>query len=374
MTGTAIAAACLAGLLFAAGAAAQSPGQARELEARGDWKGAESEWRALVTASPGDYRLWTDLGVSLAHEQHYREAIAAYRKALALNPRATATEVDLGLAYFKQGDFGQATAALRGPAALPGNTQAEGLFALSLYGAHRYREAIPHLEKLAAAEPGNSELLQALAQSYLYSREYAKAKAEFETMLARDADSPGVHMLLAQADDALNRTAGATAELRAALAHGYVPNAHFGIGYILWRDRRYDEAAAEFRLELESDPRHAQALAYLGDIQMRNQDAEAGTSLGRAAALDGTVRIAQLDLGILAANAKRYRDAIAHFQRAIALGPEDADAHYRLARIYQATGRPNDAQAELATVTRLHRARHESLIEKISGPAALAAK
>lgn len=356
---------CLAGW---AGEAQEAAGQARGLEARGDWAGAEAAWRQMLRQNPRDFRLWTELGITLAHQDRFAEAVAAYRKALELNPEAGATRLDLGLVYFKQGDFERAAEALGGAVrALPGNRQAEQLLGLSLYGARRYREAAPELEKLAAAEPGNSELLAALAHSYLYTRQYDKAKAEFENMLRRDPDSPAVHMLLAQADDGLNRTTEAIAELKAALARGFVPNAHFGIGYIYWRDHRYEEAAEEFRRELEGAPENAQAMAYLGDVEMKGQKGEAAGLLERAAARDSSIRIAQLDLGILAMEAGRMEEAEARLKRAIALDAGAADAHYRLARIYQQTGRGEAARQELATVTRLHERRHEDLIEKISG-------
>ncbi len=368
----------IAGILLAAAIALKaaapgvSPEQARALEKRGDWNGAATAWRGLAKASPSDYRLWTDLGVALAHQQRFVEAVAAYHKALRIHPTATATQVDLGIAYFKQGDFAHAAEAFQAPAKIPGNSQAKVLLALSLYGAREYQTAIPHLEKLADAAPGNSELLEALAESYLYSGQFAKAKGEFETMLRKDPDSPGVHMLLAQADDSLNRTTDAVAELRAALAHGFIPNAHFGIGYIAWRDKRYDEAAKEFRFELASSPRHAQSLAYLGDIFLKDRDPRARAVLEQATALDDAIRIAHLDLGILDSDAKRYESAVKQFERAIALGPKDADAHYRLARLYQAQGRTDEAKMQLAIVTKLHEARHEGLIEKISGPRAVA--
>ncbi len=371
MFGRTILLACAAAAALCAGESAPTASQARDLEARGDWAGAESAWRALLRSSPNDFRLWTDLGISLARQNRYADAVSAYRKALDLNPGAGPARLDLGLAYFKQGDFPNAARALRAAAAaLPGNAQAEQLLALSLYGARNYAEAVPHLEKVAALDPSNSELLAALARSYLYNRQYDKAKAEFQTMLARDPDSPGVHMLLAQADDAVNRTSDAIAELRAALARGFVPNAHFGIGYIYWRDHRYAEAAAEFRQELESAPGNAQALAYLGDIELKDQNPEARPHLLRAASLDDSIRIAQLDLGILDTGAGRLDDATRYLKRAIALDPTAADAHYRLARIYQQTGKPAAARAELAAVTRLHQQRHEDLIEKISGPSA----
>ncbi len=329
------------------------------------------EARGQISSPPNDYRAWTDRGVALAHEGRYEEAIAAYRKALELNPRAAATQLDLGLAHFKQGDFEAAAGPLRAAAeAMPGNAQVETLLGMSLYGSGNYGEAAAHLERVATGPDANSELMATLAKSYLYSRQLDKALSEFEAMLKRDPESPGVHMLMAEAYDAQNRTAEATGELRAALKKGYVPDAHFGIGYILWRDRRDEEAGVEFRKELEVNPRQAQALAYLGDVEMKERKPDARELLAKAVGIEDGIHVAHLDLGILAAEGKRYGEAEAEFRRAIAIEPNEADGHYRLARVYQATGRAEEAKAEMAVVTRLHEKRHEDLIEKISGPGA----
>lgn len=320
---------------------------------------------------PEDYRAWTDRGVALAREGRYKEAIAAYRKALELNPRAAAAQLDLGLAYFKEGDFTAAAGPLRTAAdAMPGNAQVETLLGMSLYGGGNYGEAAAHLERVAAGPAANSELMEALAKSYLYSRQLDKALGEFEAMLKRDPESPGVHMLMAEAYDAENRTAEAIGELRAALEKGYVPDAHFGIGYILWRSRKDEEAAVEFRKELDGNPRHAQALAYLGDVEMKEREPDATDLLRKAVGIEDGIHVAHLDLGILAAEGKRYAEAETEFRRAIAIEPNDADGHYRLARVYQATGRAGEARAELAVVKTLHEKRNEDLIEKISGPRA----
>lgn len=333
--------------------------------------GAYGAGQERSASAPRDYEGWTDLGVALAHQGRYKEAITAYRKALESNPRAAATQLDLGLAYFKLGDFPAAAGPLRAAAeAMPGNAQVETLLGMSLYGSRNYGDAAAHLSRVSGEPGANSELMATLAKSFLYSRQYDKALGEFAAMLRRDPESAGVHMFMAEAYDAQNRTAEAIGELRAALKKGYVPDAHFGIGYILWRDRRYDDAAAEFRKELEGNARQAQALAYLGDVEMKAGKPDAKELLGKAVGIEDGIHVAHLDLGILAAKSKRYAEAEAELLRAIAIEPKSADGHYRLARVYQATGRPGDAKAEMTVVKRLHERRHEDLIEKISGPEA----
>jgi tetratricopeptide (TPR) repeat protein len=176
-------------------------------------------------------------------------------------------------------------------------------------------------------------------------------------------------MLMGEALDGLGREDDAIAELQAAaVASPTEPEAHFGLGYLFWKEKRYDEAEREFRLELDKDPSHAQAAAYLGDVLMRRGDqAAAEPLLEKARRLNPQVRIAHLDLGIVYAGRKQNDRAMRELREAVKLDPSRADAHYRLARVYQSLGRAAEAEAELATVKQLHEDRLEDMLHKVSG-------
>jgi TolA-binding protein len=47
------------------------------------------------------------------------------------------------------------------------------------------------------------------------------------------------------------------------------PNAHFGLGYLLWTQMHYPEAAQQFRAELANDPKHVQSMLYLADADIQ---------------------------------------------------------------------------------------------------------
>ena len=51
---------------------------------------------------------------------------------------------------------------------------------------------------------------------------------------------------------------------------------------------------------------------------------------------------------------KNYKDAEAALSKAVALEPEQPDAHYQLGRLYQAQGKRADAEKELRKVRELH--------------------
>jgi predicted Zn-dependent protease len=146
------------------------------------------------------------------------------------------------------------------------------------------------------------------------------------------------------------------------------PEVHSGLGYLFWREHRYDNAESEFRRELANDPSHAQANAYLGDVLLHRGDAEAARPLiEKAGYLDAKIRMVHLDLGIIFAERKEFGPAQRELREAVRLDPSNADAHYRLAQVYQSLGLAAEAKTERAVVTGLHAKRNEDLLEQISG-------
>ncbi len=107
---------------------------------------------------------------------------------------------------------------------------------------------------------------------------------------------PTAHVLVGEALDGLGRTSEAVAEFQtAAKVDPHEPNLHFGLGYLYWKLRQDDDAKPEFEKELAIDPSHAQALAYLGDVELkRNNPEQALKLLEKAVQLRHDIRIAYL--------------------------------------------------------------------------------
>jgi Flp pilus assembly protein TadD len=252
--------------------------------------------------------------------------------------------------------------------------KAKLLLGMSYYGTAQYGAAIPPLEFAVNASPDNLQLRTTLAQSCLWAEKYNCTLEQYKQILLLNPESAQAYMLAGEAEDGLGDTVQAIAQFRAAAKVApNEPDLHFGLGYLLWKQRQFDEAEAEFKLELEQNPNHPQALAYLGDIAIkRNDEASAMSYLQRAVAQpDRAIRLAYVDLGILDAAHGQNEEAVANFQHAIQLDPDEADAHWRLARLYQAMGKKEQASAELATVNKLHKVKDEGLVRQISGPAAV---
>jgi tetratricopeptide (TPR) repeat protein len=75
--------------------------------------------------------------------------------------------------------------------------------------------------------------------------------------------------------------------------------------------------------------------------------------LKRAVQLDPRLAKGFFELGVLQAEQQRYHDAVENLRRATVLQPSLSQAHYRLALVYQRTGRKDLAAKELETFRQL---------------------
>lgn len=175
-------------------------------------------------------------------------------------------------------------------------------------------------------------------------------------------------MLAGEALDEMKDNAGSTKMFRAAVkANPKEPNVHFGLGYLLWTQKQYAEAITEFQAELENDPNHAQSLVYLGDSYVQlNKPTEARAPLEKGVALDPSLWLGHLDLGILDSDAGKNEDALHELKKAVKLKPDEVNVHWRLARLLRTMGRTEEAKSEFEAAKKLNKAADEDLYRKIA--------
>lgn len=344
-----------------------SPATEANSQQPSDLQQAEQHWRAVTRRNPNSAEAFANLGVVLAKEQKYAEAVAAYGRAIALKPNLPGLQLDLGLAEFKRGHFEAAIPPLQAELkANPGDMQATTLLGLSFYGAKRYAEAAKYLAVAADSDPTNTELLQTVAQSCLQAKDYSCAMQEFEKLDQLDPDSWAVHELTGEALDGMERGDDAVAEFQKAISLApRQPELHFMLGHQYWKARRFDDAVAAFNDELAIDPDSPQSLTFLGDIAMQQGDYDKALPLLRKAIqLQNDIRLAYLDLGAILMEQKKYPAALAALRRAVELDPNQPDAHFRIGRIDQLLGDNADAQKEFAKVRELREKESQDLAER----------
>jgi tetratricopeptide (TPR) repeat protein len=371
------------------GQASQAPESQRQtalaLEQQGKYVEAEAAWRVFLKAHPSNPEPYAHLGLLEARQEHYKEAVPLYRKALAINPAMPGLRLNLGLALFKGGELKQAILEFKPllnsqPASSPEALRLSILMGMAHYGLGEYAEAAPYLKQAAANDPRNLPLRLALAHSCMWSKQYQCVLDTYHEILTLNAESAEADMLAGEALDELKNTADAVLQFRAAVkADPKEPDVHFGLGYLLWRLMQLEEAAQEFQAELDNNPDHGQALAYLADTEMKLGHPEAAlTPLEKAVRIAPTIPLAHLDLGILYSDAGRRDEALRELKIAEKLSPNDQNVHWRLGRFYQATGRKDEAKAEFDKTRSLQKAADETTFKKLhptaEAPGAPAAK
>ncbi len=362
--------------LAAACCLAQSPApsgdlrqSALSLEQQGRNAEAENAWRAFLKAHPGNPEPYAHLGLLEARQERYKQAVPLYRKALALNPAVPSVRLDLGLALFKNGDL---KASIQEFGLLlksrPGDQQLTTLIGMAHYGLAEYKEATPFLKDAADRDPKNLPLQLTLAHSCLWSRQYQCVMQVYPEILALNPDSAEADMLAGEALDEMKDNEGSTRMFRAAvLANPKEPNAHFGLGYLLWTQKEFKEAAGEFQAELANDPQHVQSMLYLADseIQMNQIDA-AQPLLEKVAKLNTALPLVHLDLGIVYSETGRKEDALRELLVAAKDDPNEVNVHWRLARLYRSMGKKDEAKSEFDKASALNHQVDEDLYKKIA--------
>lgn len=366
--------------LFVAKCPAQSQtptGSVREsalaLEQQGKNAEAEAQWTALLKVHPADSEAYAHLGLLEARQEHYKQAVTFYRKALVGAPKMQSLHLNLGLALFKAGDLKAAILEFNPllKTAAPASPDADRLnilLGMAHYGVQEYASAVPYLKAGVARDPQNLELRLTLAHSCLWSKQYQCVLDAYHEMLLQNAESAEADMLAGEALDSLKDPVGAIKQFRAAAqANPKEPEVHFGLGYLLWTQRQYPEAATELQAELANDPDHPMALTYLGDADSQLNKPELARPLfEKAIRINPSIELAHLDLGVLMSDAGRNDDALRELQVAARLAPNDTDVHWRLGRLYRKMGRMQEAKLEFNKASSLHKIENDAVIQKMS--------
>jgi tetratricopeptide (TPR) repeat protein len=229
----------------------------------------------------------------------------------------------------------------------------------ALFESGEYEPALNVLSGLPSRKQNSPEA------SYWRARCYEQlATAAYIKLSEVDANSYRMHQLLGDLDVARGNDGKAIEEYRLAIAaKPALPNLHYSLGHILWKDLKVPEAREEFQAELGLNSRHAAALNELGDTYLlEHQPEKALPYLVRALRLDPGNPDIHRDLGTAYTELRDYPKAEAQFKIAVT-ADHDGAVHYKLARVYQSLGEKEKAAREFELSTTLNR-EAQSKLEK----------
>lgn len=290
----------------------------------------------------------------------YPEARTALTRAIALNPRVRRAHYYLGTAAVMEEGIVKVDEAIahfrRELAIAPGDPSSTLLLGMALVEARREREALPLLEA-AARDPGAGwRTFQYLGRTHLALGRGREAVDALRKAIALSADVPvdsrigNQHYQLAQALRLAGETEAAEAEFARAASAAAARAEHS-------RDslQRYFADGERAGAELPQFALDTGALGKTSADERRAARARAATALARvylnlgvmqaqagrfgraadlmqsAAALDPALPRLQYSLGVACFNAQQYGAAAAALERALAEEPANADARRMLA-------------------------------------------
>ncbi len=276
------------------------------------------------------------------------------------------SEADMNL-LLQQDRFSQI--AFCAQAGLPPRTSAELRTQVvnALLQAGEYEAALRTLDGLPATES------KSLEASYWRARCDEKlATAAYLRLYQADPNSYRWHQLMGDIAAAKGDDGKAIEEYRAAvLLKPGLPNLHYSLGHLLWKDLKVPEARIELEAELASNPHHAGALTDLGDTYLlEHQPEKALPYLNSALAADAGNSDIHRDLGTAYSELGDYRKAEEELKIAVT-ADHDGSVHYKLARAYQALGQKENASREFALSTSLNRESHSKLEKQTERLAAI---
>ena len=327
-----------------------------DAQQRGDYATAIHHYREVLKLRPKAVAARVNLGAALAHEGQFDAAIAEYRAALPDLADKNDVLLNLGLAYYKKGDWenarnlfeplhqaqpkntriavllGDTYLRLKTPSAavtmlipLDGensqSTDLEYVLGSALIQTGQRREGIARVER--AAQAGNSADAYMLAGATLLQiNEFEQARRDLDAALRLDPKLPGIYTLAGTARD---KTGDVT------------------------------DAEAAFRQALALDANDFEANLYLGAIlYKRRQLDEAKIYLNKALQLNPASGLARYEAAMLKSTAGEYAAAAADLERLVHDDPKWLEPHVALAALYYRLHRPSDGARERQIVDTLN--------------------
>jgi tetratricopeptide (TPR) repeat protein len=220
-----------------------------------------------------------------------------------------------------------------------------------------YETALGVLASLPLVDRQSSEA------AYWRARAYEKlATAAYLQLYQANPDSYRLHQLMGDLEASKGGDRKAIQEYRTAISvKPSLPNLHYSLGHLLWKNLDVAEARTELEVELAINPRHPGALHDLGNTYLlEHQPEKALEYLNRALAMEPDNAGVHLDLGTAYTQLSQFQKAEAEYKRAL---PTDHDGsiHYKLAKVYQALKRKEEATHEFAISSEMNRESHDRL-------------
>jgi tetratricopeptide (TPR) repeat protein len=329
--------------------------------ARPDAAAVERQLVDAARATPDSFDARHALGEFYLQAGRVADAIPHLERARDLDPKHETNGYDLAVAYLETGRVDAAREQARRMLAVKEAGPLYNLLGDIDEAAGDHIAAARDYQRAAHLDPTEDHLFD-WGDNLLHLRAHADAIAVFTAAIRRFPDSARLQVGLGIAQYAQGEHADAVVSFcRAADLAPADPRPYEFLGemYGVSPDQSAEITRRLARF-VELQPSNAPGHYYYAMNLWKGASGAADVDLARveallrkAASLDATLVKPRLQLGILLSEQARWREAIVELKAAVALEPDLAQAHFRLATAYRRDGQPALADEELATFKRL---------------------
>lgn len=303
----------------------------------GDHQAALKQINAALKNASNNETLFNSKGNILLALNRFDEAIQAYQAAIALKPHYAPAYNNLGNCYYHQQNLSDAKSAYQKAITLqPHYPDAYYHLGITLAHLGELPEAIHALQKTIEYQPHHAGAYGQLAEIYLQQTNYADAIAAFQSRLdLQPQHAPTYHSLgMAYYQSAQYPEAIAAFEQCLALNPKH-PDANHDLAITLLMTGDPEKAMNYFFRQLELNPRPETYYNIGVILQQQDRHKEAIEYLSHAAKLDPSYLPVHLNLGALHLKNNKTEDAIAAYQQALSLKPDDPEIKHILTALAQ---------------------------------------
>lgn len=328
---------------------------AETFQIAGDLDKAATEYRKGISVA------LRQLGNLRISKDDFEPGLKLLQDAVDADPTNTAAHVDLGVGYFRAGEYNKAKESVEGVLKSdPYNFDARNLVGKSDFMQGDFAGASTELQTAISITP-DFDVAYSLALAYLEQKKLSQATPLFDEMKASGGKTPELHLLLGRAYAQTGYPDLAIGEFQQTLkldpTHAHV-HAYLGMTYLQMGKEHYEEARQEFQQELTRFPHDYNSHYSLGVIdQEQGKLAQAETELQEAHRANPSDPGPLLMLTRVYNDEKKWPSAIAHAQQVMPMltgapASQRALAHELLAKAYSGNGQATEAAQENAAAER----------------------
>jgi Flp pilus assembly protein TadD len=318
-----------------------------------------SRWRfqRIVGPAAGISFLAACLFLAAGQTRYWRDSIALFSRTLDLYPDHNLALNSIGVVLAKEGRFDEAIVYFKEALKIkPDHAEARMNLAHALVKQGRMQEALIAYREALRFTPNNADIHHALGMALAWQGKYEEAVIHLKKALNRYPNSAAIHMEMGGILTRLGRFGKAESHLKAALKlEPASAKAHYHLGDVLLKQGRLEEARPQLQRAVQMEPTFGEAHHALGLLLAREGRLdEAVIHFEKAVEIAPNDARAISSLGLALAQMGRSDEAIARYKEALGINPHDQWSRFSLGMAYLMKGDTRNAHKVYRSLRKIH--------------------